>query len=436
MASSRSSEPSRRRPRTQQIPSQKSRITFPKQPIQKSIRMGGVSDLFDSSDDQINHEKMGRTPVNIGNTPLSNAQNARMMKVLDLYSAGNRGLIDGGKTAAVVVPAGGKYTVRRGTLQEKGGLPVFPRARFSPGVDIRGVDDRSPDLLRMKLKSGKIIRGGDDGPADRKTLKNVAKILNQNFSKRELRNMDLYIEPSVMMTGCAASHARIHTAGKDFSVIFVRADLEPDILESTLTHEAVHARRAAHGQLVRDQDREESMTEFETLGRLSRRGARAARQNASTHGYYRHIGATTREHKAAHAHDRALITRKGTAKRNRGSSLTRRTKDLYPQSAISRLKIETSTPKNPRQGTEWIDRYFLIQTPRGGSIDFHMAFTKKAPLSEVRKNLQNRFGKNIKAWEYHDGKKKVILPLPSSKTSASKQNCRKKPRRNSSNAKR
>lgn len=395
-----------------------------------------MSDLFDSSDDQINHEKMGRTPVNIGNTSLSTAQNARMMKVLDQYSAGNRGLIDGGKTATVVVPAGGKYTVRRGTLQEKGGLPVFPRVRFPPGVDVRGVDDRSPDLVHMKLKSGKIVRGGVDDSADRRTLKNVAKILNQNFSKRELRNMDLYIEPSIMMTGCAASHARIHTAGKDFSVIFVRPDLDPDILESTFTHEAVHARRAAHGQLVQDKDREESMTEFETLGRLSKKGARAARQNATTHGYYRHIGATTGEHQAAHAHDRALITRKGTAKRNRGSSLTRRTKDLYPQSAISRLKIEPSTPKNPQQGTEWIDRYFLIQTPRGGSIDFHMAFTKKAPLSEVRKNLQNRFGKNIKAWEYHDGKKRAILPFPPSKASTSKQNCRKKPRKNSSPPKR
>lgn len=279
--------------------------------------------------------------VNFSSAPLDTAQTRRVRKMLAQYSAGRRGLIDGGKAAGVVVTyAEGQNPALQGKLRrKKGGEVVFPRARLPRGADISGIDTPSPDLVRMKMKSGEILRGGADRPADRKTLRAVKAILERNFSKEELRGMNLYIEPSVALKGCAAAHAIIRTAGKDFSVIFVRPNLDRTLLEYAVTHEAVHARRAAQGQHTKDRNREESRAEFETLGRLSGRGVRAIETVIATHGNYRHLGRTSAECVAALRHDRNLITAGGTARWNRGVSLVRRAETLYPRAAISGLRI-------------------------------------------------------------------------------------------------
>lgn len=274
------------------------------------------------------------TQVKFASASLTPAQTRRVEEILAQYSAGRRGLIDGGKAARHVAPC---REVQKDPIKRNGDY-YFPRTSFPNGGDIAGVDAPSPDIARMKMKSGEILRGGASRPADRNTLQAVKRILERNFSNEELRSMNLYIEPAVTLKGCAAAHAIIHTAGKDFSVIFVRPNIGR-LLEYAVTHEAVHTRRVAQGQHTNDRNREESMTEFETLGRLSKEGERAVEKAILSYGYYRYLGRTQAECLAALRHDRDLITSGGAARWNRGVSLTRRVAALYPKATISGLKI-------------------------------------------------------------------------------------------------
>lgn len=274
-------------------------------------------------------------------------------------------------------------------------------------------DTPRPDIKGMKNKGGKLVRVGSSKKGYHKDFKEqVLPIIDRNFSKQELRDMNLYFEyPAGTAKSRWAGQCSHQTSrsGKKYAVISLRDQYRHD--EEVVTHELVHARRYAKGEELRDKDRNEAETDLETAGRVS-----PGYFDKIACGYYQKIkrdpGITDCQ---LRTEDRVLLTgSKGRAMK--GKKLVKAVKERYPKSNIARFggggdrkpgacAVNGCIPP----ALEWRDRYFTIRLPDGGTVEHHVQFVQKATLAQVRELLTDQFGQNIRVVEWHDGKGRVVL---------------------------
>jgi len=222
-----------------------------------------------------------------------------------------------------------------------------------------------PDIDKIQIHNKKVHIGGKH---KRSYAPYVKRILESNFTPHEINAIgNLYIEtnPKHMGEGVGGANEQFDIEGKaKASIIRIPLHMQgnhKDVAgaEDTLTHENIHALRNAMGRYVEDIDRDESETQLESIARISKDG-----MDNMNIGYYSSIPDLTREQGCkAIDEDRILLNEKYERKR-KGDDAIYTVKEKYPQSNISKVKIEGGDAED-------IDRYFLIETPQNETIRLH-----------------------------------------------------------------
>ena len=349
--------------------------------------------------------------------PLTSAD--RRLHITTMYDAGRRGIADMAEFSPqfAINPEGVALT----------------SDDISPTHDILGFDHPRMDILVEKTPGGKQIRtGGNDFPT-RSVLANAAReVLDNNFTKNEVRDTELYFEAAgTRMMGAAGTCESRKRRGRDVSIISIsRHNVDEDVL----THEIVHAIRAADGRAVKDRDIDELATEYETALRV---------QNPwRVRGYYKFIpgGMDTLGRSNSNTIANAVIADRilatgATGKPMKGWKLTH---DVVPNT-IKNSRIATAKPSlheyhEERYGlqqmvAEDVDTYFQIKLPNRTTTEYHVRFVKaRPPLKEIKKHLKEKFGKNIEAWEWKDGKRVRLISRRKKRTTAKKTTPKRKKR--------
>ncbi len=324
----------------------------------------------------------------------------RRVYIRSMYDAGNRGIQDMSKFS------------RQFVVQPKG--TTLTSDDISADHDIIGFDHPRMDIFTAKTKSGKVIRTGGNTFSERSILSIAAgEVLNKNFTRDEVRKMNLYFEANTPLPrGVVGTHNFHQGKGKPVSTISVGQN---EITESTVTHEIVHALRNVDGRRgVADRDLDEIATEYEATLRVQK-------PKTSALGYYQFMPEFCF---ACEAHDAMLADRMlatgATDKPLKGRRLTH---DIVPNT-IRNSRIATAQPAlrkhfaeqqggQQRMIAEDVDTYFHIRLPDKTTSEYHIRFTRaRPPLKKIKKHLKDRFGKNIEAWEWHDGKKVRLISRP------------------------
>lgn len=335
---------------------------------------------------------------------------ARRSHVRCMYDAGQRGIKDMSAHAAPywLPPANGALTAED----------------ISPDHDVIGFDHPRKDIHTRKTKAGTTIRIGGNLPEDRELLSTFAvDVLDGNFTDDEVRSMNLYFEGSAPMHIDVAGTCSTHKGdGEPVSTVSVPWT---DVGEGIVTHEVVHALRAMDGRKVQDRDSEEIETEYETTLRLQD-------PHGKGRGYYQFIPGNVHEHGVPNSSkitadvlaDRVLATG-ATDKPLKGRRLTH---EIVPNT-IKRSRIETARPalnmdalyQEPRTErhslrqmvAEDVDVYFQIKLPDKTTTEYHIRFDgARPPLTKIKKHLKAKFGKNIEAWEWQDGRRVRLISRP------------------------
>ncbi len=340
-----------------------------------------------------------------------------------MYTLGQRGITDMAKFS-------GKFVVQ--PVAGLSGVAGVSSADISPDHDIIGFDHPRDDI-RVEKTQGKTMRTGGNTFAERAILANAARrVLHNNFTQGEVRKMNLFFEANpVSMHGAAGTHSSYKSYGRPpISTISVSPT---DLTEAVLTHEIVHALRAADGRrAVHDQDSEEIETEYESTLRLHE--PRKAR------GYYQYMPGVCDKHgkydisqiEDAILTDRILAT--GTTdKPLKGRRLTH---NIVPNT-VERSHIETARHNFPVAAdtthrdsqlmtAEDVDNYFQIKLPDKSTIEYHIRFNEARPsLAKIKKHLKEKFGKNIEAWEWQDGKRVRLISRSKKRTTTKKRTTKK-----------
>lgn len=310
---------------------------------------------------------------------------------------------------------------------------------ISPDHDIIGFDHPRTDIRVKKTKAGKTIRTGGNTPPDRVMLSGIAtKVLNENFTKAEVRSMNLYFEgsPGVQNINVAGTCSTHRGVGEPVSTISVPSS---EVCEGIVTHEIVHALRAIDGRRNTDRDLEEIDTEYETALRVQN-------PHEWRGGYYQFIPGAMQEHgvpdrpsvEAAVLADRVLATG-ATDKPLKGRRLTHK---IVPKT-VRRSRIETARSAldfdtflhGPRTAEHYglrqmiaedVDVYFQIKLPDKSTVEYHIRFDEARPsLAKIKKHLKERFGKNIEAWEWEDGKRVRLISRRKKRTTTKKRTAKK-----------
>jgi len=349
--------------------------------------------------------------------PLTSAD--RRLHIKSMYGAGKRGIADMAEFSQqfAINPAGVTLT----------------SDDISPTHDILGFDHPRMDILVGKTPGGKQIRTGGTNFHTRSVLAmGAGVVLDNNFTKNEVRDLELYFEAAgTRVKGAAGTCESRKRRGRDVSIISIsRHNVDEDVL----THEIVHALRAADGRNVKDRDMDEIATEYETALRV---------QNPwRVRGYYRFIpggmDAQGRSNSNTIANaviaDRVLATG-ATGKPLKGRRLTH---DVVPNtiknSRIATAKLALHEHHEEYYGVsqmiaEDVDTYFQIKLPDRSTTEYHIRFnTARPPLKEIKKHLKEKFGKNIDAWEWKDGKRVRLISRRKKRTTTNKTTSKKNKR--------
>lgn len=340
----------------------------------------------------------------------------RRLHIKSMYDAGQRGIADMAEVSQQFAMNPDGVTLTSDDI--------------SPTHDILGFDHPRMDILVGKTPGGKQIRTGGNDYHTRSVLANAAgEVLDNNFSKNEVCDLELYFEAAGPRVRAAAGTCESRKrGGKNVSIISIsRHNVDEDVL----THEIVHALRAADGRNVKDRDMDELATEYETALRV---------QNPwRVRGYYRFIpgGKDTQGRSNSNTianavvSDRVLATG-ATGKPMKGRHLTH---NIVPNT-ISNSMIVTAKPSlheyhEERYGlkqmvAEDVDTYFQIKLPDRTTTEYHIRFIKaRPPLKEVKKHLKEKFGKNIEAWEWRDGKRVRLISRRKKQTTTKKRTAKK-----------
>lgn len=341
-----------------------------------------------------------------------------------MHTLGHRGITDMAKLS-------GKFVVQ--PVAGLSGVSGVSSADISPDHDIIGFDHPRNDILVEKTK-GKTMRTGGNTFAERSMLANAARhVLHNNFTRKEVRTMHLFFEANpVSMDGAIGTHSSYKPYGRPpMSTISVSFS---GLNEAVLTHEIVHALRAADGRRdVHDKDSEEIETEYEATLRLQ--------EPRKVRGYYQYTQGVLPE--GASWYDVPLMEEYVLADRVLATGATdkplkgrRLTHEVVPNT-VKRSRIETARHKfsiaadtsyrdSQPMIAEDVDNYFQIKLPDKSTVEYHIRFDEARPsLAKIKKHLKEKFGKNIEAWEWKDGKRVRLISRRKRRTTTKKRTTKK-----------
>ena len=247
------------------------------------------------------------------------------------------------------------------------------------------------DYPRKDIKRimSKVYVGADSAKTLKRLSKKARKVLLKNFTASERKRIGkVYFEGTPPASSSAA--ASCQRTDRRSSII----KCSPKWLyEDVLTHELVHTRRDAIGQSVKDVNKDEKETEFETMGRSSRKGM--------TEGYYQFIKEPHKKGKTIsklQGEDKRLLT--GSEDRNaKGKRLTNRLGKAYKKSNIQHAHFSPA---------EDLDRYFQIYDHKDRKSEIHIRFKKPVTLAQIRKDLKSGYNA-MKAYEWRNGKRYLLF---------------------------
>jgi hypothetical protein len=272
--------------------------------------------------------------------------------------------------------------------------------------DLLGLDHPRPDVTPVEVKGVRQIFVGSGDDYYRLAAAMKVREAVSCFTRDELKKMGpLFVEVGGIDIPNTAGLCEYRTwGGKEVGHLIYISPKYVDCLH-TLNHELVHARRHGEGEWVKDCDREEKMTELESI-------ARTPFSKIRNVGYYWRIPEVEklfREGPSRWDEGKALameLIKKdklmmcGDLERVlKGKEAKRVVESYYSRSEIARARFSPG---------EELDRYFEIK--KGGeTIKLHVRFTEPTKLEEIKKGLMKRYGKDIEAWEWRDGKKVKII---------------------------
>jgi hypothetical protein len=220
--------------------------------------------------------------------------------------------------------------------------------------------------------------------------KHAEKILLNNFTRKEIRQMGKIIFSVRPIVKSEDAAGMIEYRGRgDASVITIDDSYVDD--EDIFTHELVHARLYGTNTDPQDRDIREKMTDFETIGRISHPEEKRA-------GYYQYIKNV--DEKDAIKHDRILLT--GSMMKNRkGDRFVADVRKKYNESMIKDAHFSPA---------EKLDRYYQVILPDGEKISIHQRGkpNAKVSISKIIQNFKKRYGRDIKVYEWRDGKRVLL----------------------------
>lgn len=303
----------------------------------------------------------------------------------DMYDFGSKGERDFDRTAKKVVKSS-KKLIKRNSLRK---LP----SKF----DVNGYDMPRSDIGVMKTTPTRTLRVGNDHKKNINDFKKyILPKIQHVFTKQELDMIYAYFEyPNNKMSNLFAglTSGWVSKNGKRFSIIDINNLHKKDM--DTITHELIHALRFAKKDRTRDIDKDEAETQLETLARLSNTDIKKIR-NSDT-GYYEIVGGVK-----SMMNDRKMITSK--CKLNGG--LSKCVKKNLGKSIIGKINIPNKYIPKLKMNPENIDRDFVV-VKDGKEIYIQGNYGNKT-TEGIKKLFITTYGKNIKIYEYKDGKKKLL----------------------------
>jgi hypothetical protein len=284
-----------------------------------------------------------------------------------------RNAIDYGKKAKTRYPP----TIENYDAWARGG-----RERY----DLEGHDHPRKDVKKIPKTYYKYA--GAPPKRLRATTKTAEKVLRKNFTAKERKDIGKVIIEGVSPSKKSWAGQNTHDPATNVSVIEIAPIYTGD--EDVYTHELVHARRQGSGEecIRRDLNKEETQTEFETVGRISAPKKKLA-------GYYQFIKGGNEKEDIKH--DRILLTGSMDKKR-KGKRFMADVKKKYKD---SRIKDAHFSP------AENLDRYFQVILPNKKRIEIHRRYKPKIRDSKAKilKEFKSKYGKGITAYEWENGKR-------------------------------
>ena len=250
--------------------------------------------------------------------------------------------------------------------------------------DLEGHDYPRPDVKKIPKTYHKYA--GAPKARVSKTAKMAEKVLRKNFTAKERKDIGkVFIEGSRPQSKKAAG-TNAYYPSDEVSIVKIDPSYADD--EDVYTHELVHSRRHGSKDSVKDRNREEKQTEFETVGRLSS-------PDKKTAGYYYHIKGG--DVKDDIKHDRILLTG-SMAKKRKGKRFVEDVEKKYDKSKIKTAHFSPA---------ENLDRYFQVILPHRKRVEIHRRYKPHAKdtKAQILKQFKEQFGKDITAYEWENGKR-------------------------------
>lgn len=348
--------------------------------------------------------------------------NDRMRWVMKSYHWGNRGRNDFGERNQKVVQPRPEMFV---------GDPMMGRRlRNLPDQhDVLGEDMPRPDIQRVQTRAGNgvLVGSAERGAGARFAKSQIPKLANA-FTNEEQNRLEVYYEypdRSLAQNELGMCYYLQSPADrKRYSVITIQKKQVDD--EATVVHETLHSLREQKGQRVADTDADEAEVELETLARVSYAGLMDMKSNL---GYYAYLPNGWQ----ALQQDRVLLT--GSLKRSlQGDAARAAVRAKFKQTNMSKLKIAGSPRRVPQTkraavaksgrttaapskraakskqyyAPEWLDRFFDIDLPGKARVQVHLNQSENQSDREIVRDLEKRFGKSARIYEYVDGKRRRV----------------------------
>lgn len=264
--------------------------------------------------------------------------------------------------------------------------------------DVQGYDMPRADIQNMKLKGRTIRVGNEDITNVEYFRKKILPQMQNMFTKEEVKLLNVYLEyPNEKIHKMFAGLTEGWTSDNShsrYNIIDISLNQKNDLY--TIIHELVHALRFARKDTTRDIDKDESETDLEAIARLPASYIKNHMQHADL-GYYQLLPGGRRNIII----DKKMIDTKCTI----GKRMPACIKSNLKHSKIGKISIPNRFVPKLKINPEYIDRTFMVELPDRNIIIEGYKITNTHAF--VQKYI-DMYGKNIKVYEWMDGKKKII----------------------------
>ena len=270
--------------------------------------------------------------------------------------------------------------------------------------DLEGYDHPREDIKKVPKTYHKYA--GSPKVRLSKTTKTAEKVLRNNFTAKERKKIGKVVIEGIAPANKNWIGSNTYYRGSKLSLVKIAPHCADS--EDVYTHELIHARRHGGNEYVRDINIDEKQTEFENVGRLSS-------SDKMDTGYYYYIKDGSFRDNINH--DRLLLTGK-TGKKRKGKRYMADVRKKYSKSKIQYAHFSPA---------ENLDRYFQVILPNGQKVSVHRRYKPRSrdTKAQILKEFKKEFGKDIRVYEWENGKRvriggAVKRGVVSSKTKAPK----------------